>query len=444
MGHADTSVESAALWSGLPVKRRSPNDRVIAIAGNPNVGKSTVFNALTGMRQHTGNWPGKTVCAAQGHCETRRHSYVLVDVPGTYSLAAHSPEEEVTRDTLCFGAPDGVVVVCDATCLERNLNLALQAMEVSRRVVVCVNLMDEAKKKGVVIDLDVLEKKLGVPVIGVVARRKRTLERLTAALDGVMDAPRRSYARIPYPPPIESALTVLEPILTSRIKAKGNPRWLALRLLDADPAFLRDISAAFALDLEGDAELSAALGQVKAALREADVTESVCRDLIASAVVRRAEAFREAAVSCPGSGYSPRDRRIDRVLTGRATGYPVMAGLLLLIFWLTIQGANVPSALLADLLFRLQNRLSALFLALGAPPWLHDACVLGAYRVLAWVTAVMLPPMAIFFPLFTLLEDSGYLPRIAYNLDRSFKRCRACGKQALTMCSVFFRVSSRA
>ena len=144
MGLTNSSVGIKAVDSGLVIQKQTPEDQVVALAGNPNVGKSTVFNSLTGMNQHTGNWPGKTVASAQGYCVTKRQSYVMVDIPGTYSLMAHSAEEEVARNFICFGAPDAVVVVCDATCLERNLNLVLQTLEISDRVVVCVNLRDEA------------------------------------------------------------------------------------------------------------------------------------------------------------------------------------------------------------------------------------------------------------------------------------------------------------
>ncbi len=159
MGVKNSYEEIKALDSELVIKKRTSKDKVIAIAGNPNVGKSTVFNSLTRLNQHTGNWPGKTVANAQGYCDTKHNSYVMVDIPGTYSLMAHSEEERVARNFICFGNPDAIVVVCDATCLERNLNLVLQAIEISEKVIVCVNLMDEAKRKNIDIDLKELSKK---------------------------------------------------------------------------------------------------------------------------------------------------------------------------------------------------------------------------------------------------------------------------------------------
>lgn len=220
--------------------RRAPEDRkIFALAGNPNVGKSTVFNALTGMRQHTGNWPGKTVSNARGICETALHCYELVDLPGTYSLMAHSQEEEIARDFLCFGSPDGVVVVCDATCLERNLNLVLQVLEITSNVIVCVNLMDEAKRKGICIDLGALSRELGVPVVGTAARRKKSLSALLAALDGVPEG--NDPAQVVYAREIEDAIAIVEPALDPICEHQISSRWLSLKLLDPDPGLLKGI-----------------------------------------------------------------------------------------------------------------------------------------------------------------------------------------------------------
>lgn len=417
--------------AGQMLPRYAPGDRVVALAGNPNVGKSTVFNGLTGLRQHTGNWPGKTVASAAGRCRTSRRqtgSYILVDIPGTYSLLAHSAEEEVARDYLCFGGADGVVIVCDATCLERNLGLVLQVIEIAPRrpTVVCVNLMDEARRKGITLDLAALEAQLGVPVVGMTARKKRELARLPAALDAVFaDSQRPPAPTVRYPAPIEAALDILTPALAACADGTPSPRWLALRLLCGDA--LPDSC------LHAEPPIAAALAQAKHALTAAGIDEKALTDLLVATLVTRAEAISQAAVRT-AQPYSPLDRRLDRILTSRATGYPVMLALLALIFWLTIEGANYPSAWLSAGFAWIEARLTALFAALHAPAWLHGALVEGVWRTLGWVVSVMLPPMAIFFPLFTLLEDAGYLPRIAYNLDRPFRACHACGKQALCMC----------
>ena len=436
MGLTNHSVGIKAVDSGLIIKKMTPDDKVVALAGNPNVGKSTVFNGLTGMNQHTGNWPGKTVTNAQGYCKTEKQNYVMIDIPGTYSLMAHSAEEEVARNFICFGEPDAVVVVCDATCLERNLNLVLQTMEISRHVVVCVNLMDEAKKKHIKIDLNQLADQLGVPVVGTIARKKKTLDELMHAVDQVLDQPSSPFS-ITYPDVIEKAISYIEPVIDEMAHEKINSRWLSLKLLDQDSSLNNEIKEFLGEDFFKDSELNTALNAAKELLEKESVTKDSLKDMTVSSLVTTAEKICKETVHVPAKHYNSTDHKVDRILTSRIAGYPIMLALLAFIFWLTITGANYPSQILSDALFTLQDKLTALFEYLHAPDWLHGMLVLGVYRVLAWVVSVMLPPMAIFFPLFTLLEDAGYLPRIAYNLDKPFKCCHACGKQALTMCMGF-------
>ena len=321
----------------------------VALAGNPNVGKSTLFNALTGLRQHTGNWAGKTVATARGEYSCGGREYQLIDLPGTYSLAAHSQEEAVARDYIESGQADGVVVVCDATCLERNLILVLQVLELTGKVLVCVNLMDEAERLGVEVDLPALSKRLGVPVVGTAGGRQDGLEELKAAI---------------------------------------------ARLVSAD---------------------------APAAPRREPRERVTLAERYAAQVVRSRRVDRQR-----------RQQKLDRLLTSKSTGIPLMLLLFGLVVWLTVAGANGPSALLTALFARIGGALEG-WLA-PAPAWLRGVLLDGVYRVTAWVVAVMLPPMAIFFPLFTLLEDLGYLPRVAFVMDHAFQKCRTCGKQCLTMC----------
>lgn len=438
MGLTKQSAGISAVDSGLEIKKQRPEDKVIAIAGNPNVGKSTLFNNLTGMNQHTGNWPGKTVTNAQGYCKTSEHSYVLVDIPGTYSLMAHSAEEEVARNFICFGKHDGVVVVCDATCLERNLNLVLQTMEISDRVLVCVNLLDEAARKNISIDLDLLSERLGVPVAGAIARNKKSLGCFLSKLDQMTDQAREDRpCQVRYPPIVEQAIAMAEPAVKAQVDGKLNSRWLTLKLLDSDPSLMKELEEYLGEEILASGEVSEALALAGEHLEKYGVTREILKDRVVTALVASAEDVCRDAVHFNKEGYHEGDRRLDQVLTSRFTGYPVMIGMLAIVFWLTITGANYPSQMLADAFFKVQDLLTKAFMAMGAPLWLHGILVLGVFRVLAWVVSVMLPPMAIFFPLFTLLEDSGYLPRIAYNLDKPFKSCHACGKQALTMCMGF-------
>ena len=442
MGLTTGSTGFKAVDSKPDIKKRTPNDKIIALAGNPNVGKSTVFNNLTGMNQHTGNWPGKTVASAQGYCSTEKNSYVLVDIPGTYSLMAHSAEEEVARNFICFGEPDATVVVCDATCLERNLNLVLQTLEISSNVIVCVNLMDEAKRKGITIDTNKLSELLGVPVVSAIARKKNSLKALTNALDEIDSKSTVSHFKIDYPKSIENAIEAIEKVARYKFGDKINSRWLSLKLLDSDDSLINEINAYFDCDILSDKAIVAAVNTAKDQLQQSGIVQAKIKDTVVSSIVKRSEDIARKVITYKTSSYNATDRRIDRILTSKAAGYPIMMVLLALTFWLTISGANYPSQLLSSFLFKIQDLLSDLFMKIGAPVWMHDAIVLGIYRVLAWVVSVMLPPMAIFFPLFTLLEDSGYLPRIAYNLDKPFKKCCACGKQSLTMClSVFMLLS---
>lgn len=405
---------------------------IVALAGNPNVGKSTVFNGLTGLRQHTGNWPGKTVENARGTYAYKGRSFELVDVPGTYSLSAHSQEEEVARDFICFGAPDVTVVVCDATCLERNLHLALGIQSATGRCILCLNLMDEARRRHIDVDARALSEELGMPVVPMEARNGKGLEALRAAIDKAVQAPRDfAYPTTCYPDPIEREANRLEQALGCLPPAIGR-RWAALTLLGGDPALCARVLELGAPDEQERSALEAYAAQAQEALAREGYTAQNVRERIITCDYKEAARIATACVTQRDGWAARRQGRVDRLLTGRVSGMLTMLMLLMLVFYITIVGANVPSQLLADALFRVQDMLTAAFLAVGAPDWLHGALVLGVYRVLAWVVSVMLPPMAIFFPLFTLLEDLGYLPRMAFNMDRCFARCGACGKQALT------------
>ena len=363
---------------------------------------------------------------------------MLVDLPGTYSLMAHSAEEEVARDFLCFGGADGAVVVCDATCLERNLNLVLQTLELEPRTVVCVNLMDEAAKKGIRVNLEQLSERLGLPVVGTCAGKGQGLAELLDAAENIMSAEQPpTPIQVQYPGPIETAVERLLPLIEERTAGKLPSRWAALRLLEGEPGLLAKLEETLGIRLTEDEKLSAALTETWVWLEKRGVSRENLGDRLAAGLVMTAEAVCTGVVTCTQEDYARRDRRLDRIFTSRATGIPVMLALLAGVFWLTIQGANYPSQLLSDGLFWLQDRLTDLFTYWNAPEWLHGALVLGVYRVLAWVVSVMLPPMAIFFPIFTLLEDFGYLPRVAFVLDHAFQKARACGKQALTMAMGF-------
>lgn len=403
----------------------------IALAGNPNVGKSTIFNALTGMRQHTGNWPGKTVSNAVGEFHYQSKDYEIYDLPGTYSLISHSEEETVARDFLCYQENDLVVVVCDSLCLERNLNLVLQILEITEKVIIVVNLMDEAKKKGVSIDLSLLEKRLGVPVVGTSARSKEGLHELLDKIDKLENI-KFHPTKVRYHKHIEEGILQLEDVLKSYNMKSLNPRWISLKLIDQDEQICSDIESYLGLSLRCDSRIKVVLKNIRTKIGYIKL-----KDYIVSTIMKKSEEILNGVVTYSKGDYDKKTKKLDRFFTRKLTGIPFMILLLMIIFWITIVGANYPSSLLYDLLFRLENPLFQFLEFCHFPEWTINMLVGGAYRTLAWVVSVMLPPMAIFFPLFTLLEDSGYLPRIAFNLDKCFQKCKACGKQALSMCMGF-------
>jgi ferrous iron transport protein B len=423
------------------------HDYVVALAGNPNTGKSTVFNALTGLRQHTGNWPGKTVTRAEGGFATGDKRYKLVDLPGTYSLLSASLDEEVARDFVLFGQPDVTVVVVDATCLERNLNIVLQVLEITNRVVVCLNLMDEARRRGLDVDARRLARDLGVRVVATAARYGEGLPELMQAIAEVAhgDASGGAHRIGERSPLLQRAVVRLSTAIESLVPGLPNASWVALRLLDGDER----IQGALARGELGDLTQPSADGSRPpvAAPPPADVAALVAvaselrwqvgadfHQSLMEAIYTEAARMADRAVTRAGAqSRFDLDRTIDRLVTSRIWGVPLMLAMLTVVFWLTIAGANVPSGMLASVLIDWAHPLLKSAADTVLPWWLSGLLVDGMYLATAWVVSVMLPPMAIFFPMFTLLEDFGYLPRVAFNLDRTFRRVGAHGKQALTM-----------
>ncbi len=418
--------------SSVRIKRMglsyNDSDYTIALAGNPNTGKSTIFNALTGLKQHTGNWPGKTVERAEGAFSTDNKLFKLVDLPGTYSLLSTSEDEQIARDFILFSKPDVTVVVADMTRIERNLNLILQILEISDKVVICANLADEARRNGIKVDIKALSELLGVPVIATSARSSEGVAELISSIKAVAEGKIRpkAYRVESIRADFDDKIDIIKKDIEQLRPDIDNSRWLSIRLLEKDEQVLDFIFQGHNEDCKQD------LVDKADALRM-DFGDNI-HDQISEALYEAAARISEKVIVKKNkSGRALFDVQLDKIVTSKRWGFLIMLAMLSIVLWITIVGSNYPSDMLSEFLVSKLHPIIKGFALSIMPSYLAGMLVDGIYLTTAWVVSVMLPPMAIFFPLFTLLEDFGFLPRVAFNLDELFRRSGAHGKQALTM-----------
>ena len=399
--------------------------KVVSLVGNPNTGKSSIFNTLTGLHQHTGNWSGKTVVNAYGEYKHNNIDYGIIDLPGIYSIFSRSQEEEVSREFISFAKYDVLVIVCDMTCIERNLNIFFQVLEMNEKAILCLNLYDEARDKNIQVNVKGLEKELGVPVVVTSTKEMIGIDDLKNTIqDVVEDKYSFNVKKIEYSNEIEESITEIEKELDFLDKFH-NKRWLSLRILDSDEYFFDFMKNH--LDSNEKEKLEK--------LRNKYYNEKN-REYIIQRIYEVCKKVKNKYVKQKGDKHL-KDIKIDDIITSKKYGIPIMLGILALVLFITISLANIPSSMLSSMFTFLEGKLSQLLLFLKFPVFLHDMIVYGLFRVTGWVVSVMLPPMAIFFPMFTFLEDLGYLPRVAFNMDHLFKKSGCHGKQCLTMCMGF-------
>lgn len=409
-------------------KQVNKKEKTITLIGNPNVGKSTIFNALTGLNQHTGNWPGKTVEIAYGNFTYNNKTYKITDLPGTYSLFSSSKEEEIASDFICFSKSDLIILVLDSTMLERNLNLATQIIEANKNVLICLNLIDEAKKKNIKINDKLLSQKLKTPVIKMSANDKKSIKKLLNEIDKQIDKKVNDNI-IHYSQKIEDIINKMNITLKKYSNNKlNNFRFYSIKILEQNKNFNKKIYKYLKIDEKNYKKIDEVINNCINYLKENDIIDY--QEYIISSIIKNNNNLYNEIVT----NEEYKIPKIDKILTSKIFGIPIMILFLGLILWITIKGANYPSEILSNLLFKINDLISNFLININTPTIIHDILINGILKTLAWVISVMLPPMAIFFPLFTLLEDCGFLPRIAFNLDKLFSKAKCHGKQALSMC----------
>ena len=396
---------------------------IVALEGNPNVGKSTLFNALTGMRQHVGNWPGKTVEKKEGICKYRGKTFRIVDLPGTYSLTAYSIEEMIARDFIIHEKPDVVVNIVDASNLERNLYLTLQTLELTNKVVIALNMVDVAEARGLEIDVQKLSEMLGVPVIPTVADKRRGIDNLLSViLDVVEGRIQTKPCKLDFGHHIEKQIREIEKALGDVDLKEHPPRWLAIKLLENDSEVVEIVKS-----LKNGKKIFEKIDDVRKFEIHHDMEVEIVDkryeiiDKIVKNVLRRKQAPEVELTD-----------RIDRIVTHKVLGLPILLGIYAGIFWVTFNISTPLMNLLDDFFTWLKEAVRVWMTSLNAPELLTGLTVDGVIAGVS-IVIIFLPLIAIFFLIFAFLEDWGYMARAAFVIDRIMHTIGLHGKTFLSL-----------